>query len=104
MFVRDRPVRGARAFPRGPGPRRLARSNAKGMRVMHRTETRSRLATMLSLSMILAVVPACTASAGHGVRRAPAGGAVVSPQGTQPYIAYRPAYPVPGTKPLFLSN
>lgn len=77
---------------------------------MSRSETTSRLTAILSLSLLLAVVPACSASAGHGrglgLLRRPAGNAVVVTPGPQdqPYVSYRPVYPVPGTKPLFLNN
>jgi hypothetical protein len=73
---------------------------------MSRTEPWSRLAAVVNLSLVLSVVPACTASAGHGLFRRPAGNAVAVAPPTQaaPYVAYRPAFPVPGTKPLFLNN
>jgi hypothetical protein len=73
---------------------------------MSRTDYWSRLTAVVSLSLVLAVVPACTASAGHGLFRRPAGNTVVvapQPQAA-PYVAYRPVFPVPGTKPLFLNN
>jgi hypothetical protein len=83
--------------------------SAKGVRhAMLRTESRdwNRLATIVSLSLVLAVLPACSASAGHGFFRRPQGDALVvtPPAATQPYVAYRPVYPLPGTKPLYLSN
>ena len=69
-----------------------------------RTESRNRLAAIVSLSLVLAVVPASRASAGHGLLHQPQGNAVVVPGQPRPYYVYRPAYPVPGTKPLTLSN
>jgi hypothetical protein len=69
---------------------------------MLRTESRNRLAAIVSLSLVLAVVPACSASAGHGLLRSPAAGAVAVPPA--PYVAYRPVYPAPARRPLFLSS
>ena len=69
---------------------------------MLRTESRNRLAAIVSLSLVLAVVPACNASAGHGFLQRPAGEALVVPQ--PPYVAYRPVYPAPSCKPFFLSS
>jgi hypothetical protein len=69
---------------------------------MLRTESRNRPAAIVSLSLVLAVVPACNASAGHGILRPPAGEAIVMPPA--PYVAYRPAFPLPRSKPLVLSS
>jgi hypothetical protein len=63
---------------------------------------RRRPALIAGLFLVLAAVPACNASAGHALLRKPGqGGVAVSPS---PYVAYRPAYEVPGTKPLYLSS
>src|SRR3954453_13088147 len=91
----------ARAETRSPRPR-----NAKGVRrAMIRIETRNRLVAIVSLSLVLAIVPACTASAGHGLFRRGWDNVVVQP-GPEPlpYVAYRPVFPVPGTKPLYLGG
>jgi hypothetical protein len=69
---------------------------------MLRTESRDRLAAIVCLSLVLAVLPACNASAGHGFLKRPAGEAVVVPP--VPYVAYRPAFPVRAARPLVLSS
>jgi hypothetical protein len=69
---------------------------------MLQTQSRNRLAAIVCLSLLLSVVPACNASAGHGFLRRPAEGPVVVPP--PPYVAYRPTFPVPGSKPFFLSS
>ena len=60
---------------------------------------RPRLTRSLLLSMLLAVVPACSASAGHKWGRAPATAADGSGR-----VAYRPAYPLARTRALYLSG
>jgi hypothetical protein len=62
---------------------------------------RNRMATIASLSLVLAFVPACTASAGHGLVPPPAGAGVCVPPA--PYVSYRPIYPAPG-RTLVLSS
>src|SRR4051812_2893629 len=78
------------------------------MMLEDRTETTGRnrrVGAIASLGLVLALLPACSASAGHNVfRRQPSDAAVPSGQAAQPYVAYRPAYPVRGTKALYLSN
>ena len=69
---------------------------------MIRTDCWNRLAAMLGLSLVLSVVPACTASAGHGFLRRPGSADGAAPQA--PYIAYRPVFPAPVRKPFVLSN
>jgi hypothetical protein len=65
-------------------------------------ESRNRLVAIMSLFLIMALIPACSASAGHGlVRRPPAEAVVVPPT---PYVAFRPAYPVNVNRPLFLGG
>jgi hypothetical protein len=75
---------------------------------MNRTAFRGRPAAIVSLFLVLAVVPAGGAKAGHGLFQHPTntGDVVASPAQPQarPYVVYRPAYPIPGTKPLYLSN
>ena len=89
----------------GPDDRADIGLPAKGVRfAMLKTECRDRLAAMMSLSLVLTVLPASSASAGGGLFRRPSSDAVVVPAQPQPYVAYRPVYPVPGTKPLYLSS
>jgi hypothetical protein len=73
---------------------------------MHFTETRCRhrLAMSVTLSLVLIGSMASTAAAGHGFPAGQETAVVVAPAPPRPYFAYRPVYPVPGTKPIFLSS
>jgi hypothetical protein len=75
---------------------------------MHVIETgcRHRLAMPVTLCLVLIGSMASTAAAGHGPISPQETAVVVAPVPAppRPYFAYRPVYPVPGTKPLYLSS
>jgi hypothetical protein len=56
---------------------------------------RRRSARWPVLALMFVALPACRAAAQDGLVRAPA---------PAPYAVYRPAYPYPGTRPLFLKT
>ena len=59
---------------------------------------------LVTLVPILAIVPASAAWAGHGLFQRPQPSAAVVPAGPQPYVAYRPVYPMVRGKALVLSS
>lgn len=64
-----------------------------------RDDHRNRLPGLLLASVVLSVIPACASTAGP----AAGGGQVVA--GSPPdRIVYRPAYPIQGTRPLYLKG
>jgi hypothetical protein len=66
---------------------------------MHRTRTSRRSYPIASLAFILAIAPACAATAGH---KAPC---AASPQGTAgANTVFRPVFGAAPTRPLFLSG
>ena len=72
---------------------------------MHRTECWNRRAASVSLALVLATLPACSASAGPGLLRQQSGVTVVPtpeplPQ-PMPYVAYRPALTRPVVQRFF---
>ena len=64
-----------------------------------RDDCRKRLCSLMLASLVLSVVPACTASAGHGV----ASDQVVA-QPAPDRVVMRPAYPIQGTRPIYLKG